>query len=229
MCTVTFLPKAKGNFILTSNRDEDPQRASFELSRQTIGGRPVHFPKDPKAGGTWLATDKKRFTLCLLNGGFEKHHHKPPYRLSRGLMVLEFFNQNSVIEFIEHFEFKGIEPFTLIIVEHQKALQLHQLVWDENKLHHNVLQANQPHIWSSSTLYPEDVREERRQWFMQWLERQREKEYDQKQVLHFHKFGGKGDAWNNFVMNRENKVKTVSVTSAEKADGHFELVHESLV
>ena len=58
MCTVTFLPKAKGNFILTSNRDEDPQRASFELSRQTIGGRPVHFPKDPKAGGTWLATDK---------------------------------------------------------------------------------------------------------------------------------------------------------------------------
>ena len=108
MCTVTFLPKGEEDFIITSNRDEDPQRATHELTSQNLGGRLVYFPQDPKAGGTWFATDKENFTLVLLNGGFEKHSHKPPYRISRGIMLLQFFEINSVKDFVELYNFDVI-------------------------------------------------------------------------------------------------------------------------
>ena len=70
MCTVTFLPKGKNDYILTSNRDETPTRAALEPKAYSIGSKEIYFPKDPLAGGTWIATDKQRFTLCLLNGGY---------------------------------------------------------------------------------------------------------------------------------------------------------------
>lgn len=228
MCTVTFLPKSRQDFILTSNRDEDPSRASQQLSTQEIGGRKVHFPKDPKAGGTWLATDQDGFTLCLLNGGFEKHKHRPPYRLSRGLMVLDFFKINQVQSFIGNYNFDGIEPFTLVLVDHSsEEVQLNQLVWDEERLDHQVFDAQKPHIWSSSTLYPQPVRDERRQWFSEWLEGRNE--FYQNDILSFHQFGGKGDAWNDFVMNREGRVQTVSVTSLDKKGDAYHFEHLSLV
>ena len=100
MCTVTFLPKGDTDFILTSNRDEDPSRASLALVAESVGSQIVHFPKDPKAGGTWFASNKSDFTLCVLNGGFEKHKHNPPYRLSRGLMVLDFFKTLNAQTFV---------------------------------------------------------------------------------------------------------------------------------
>lgn len=228
MCTVTFLPKNGQDFILTSNRDEEPSRASHSLSAQEIGGRLIHFPKDPKAGGTWFATDQRNFTLCLLNGGFEKHKHKPPYRLSRGLMVLDFFRINQVNQFVHAYDFEGIEPFTLVLIDHSSdEIRLNQLVWDEKELNHQVLNEKEAFIWSSSTLYPQPVRDERRQWFEEWLEGR--KQFNQADILAFHQFGGKGDAWNDFVMNREGRVQTVSVTSLDKKSDAFHFEHLSLV
>ncbi|KYG77881.1 NRDE family protein [Roseivirga spongicola] len=227
MCTVTFLPKGEEDFIITSNRDEDPQRATHELTSQNLGGRLVYFPQDPKAGGTWFATDKENFTLVLLNGGFEKHSHKPPYRISRGIMLLQFFEINSVKDFVELYNFDGIEPFTLVLIDHSgNEVKLHQLVWSGKELDHQQLK-NTPHIWSSSTLYPQPVRDERRRWFKEWLVGR--ESYSQGEILEFHQFGGKGDAWNDFVMNREGRVQTVSVTSLDKKSDAFHFQHKSLV
>lgn len=228
MCTVTFLPKSSRDFILTSNRDEDPSRAALELNHQEISGRAVYFPKDPKAGGTWFASDKSDFTLCLLNGGFEKHKHRPPYRISRGIMLLNFFQINSVEQFVKTYDFEGIEPFTLVLIDHsEEHTTLNQLVWNETELNHKKLDPLLPYIWSSSTLYPEPVREERRLWFKEWLANRNE--FDQSHILDFHQFGGKGDAWNDFVMNREGRVQTVSVTSLDKKDDTYTFEHLSLI
>ncbi|OEK05776.1 NRDE family protein [Roseivirga misakiensis] len=228
MCTVTFLPKGKTGYVLTSNRDETPKRAALAPQGYSIGNTTVYFPKDPLAGGTWIATDKKRFTLCLLNGGFEKHKHQPPYRLSRGQMVLQFFETNNLESFQSQFEFEGMEPFTLVIVESkQDACKLDQLVWDGHQLHAKSLDQNQNHIWSSSTLYPEPVRAERSSWFSLWVEER--KDFLQDEIMLFHKSGGKGDAWNDFVMNRDEVVKTVSITSIEKTDNDFNLIYEDLI
>lgn len=226
MCTVTFLPKGASSYILTSNRDETPKRAAHAPQAYEVHGKEIFFPKDPLAGGTWIATDKKQFTLCLLNGAFEKHHHKPPYKLSRGIMLLDFFKYSNVQHFVDQYNFKGIEPFTLILIEDNGNLSATELVWDENDLHVKPLDATQPHIWSSSTLYPEAVREERRHWFKLWLETHNT--FVQKEIIDFHKTGGKGDEWNDFVMNREGKVQTVSVTSIEK-NSDYNMVYEDLL
>ncbi|WP_323758491.1 NRDE family protein [Roseivirga sp.] len=226
MCTVTFLPKGKSSYILTSNRDETPKRAALAPAAYAVYGKEIFFPKDPLAGGTWIATDKQQFTLCLLNGAFEKHHHKPPYKLSRGIMVLDFFKYSSAQSFIEQYDFSGIEPFTLILIESNHSLSATELVWDEVKLHVRVLDVSQPQIWSSSTLYPEAVRMERKHWFKLWLEAQ--SNFQQNEIIDFHKTGGKGDEWNDFVMNRGGKVQTVSVTSIEK-DSDYTMVYEDLL
>tara|TARA_R110001592_G_scaffold59819_3_gene181713 strand:+ start:3551 stop:4234 length:684 start_codon:yes stop_codon:yes gene_type:complete len=226
MCTVTFLPKGKTSYILTSNRDETPKRAALAPESYTVHGKEIFFPKDPLAGGTWIATDKKQFTLCLLNGAFEKHHHKPPYKLSRGIMVLDFFMYNNIRNFVEQYDFSGIEPFTLILIESNNNLSATELVWDEVRLHVRSLDVTQPQIWSSSTLYPEAVRAERKHWFKLWLEAH--DKFQQNEIIDFHKTGGKGDEWNDFVMNREGKVQTVSVTSIEKGED-FSLVYEDLL
>jgi hypothetical protein len=226
MCTVTFLPKGKSAYILTSNRDETPKRAALPPQEYSVNGKSVFFPKDPLAGGTWIATDKKSFTLCLLNGAFEKHHHKPPYRLSRGIMLLDFFKLSNVQSFVDQYDFSGIEPFTLILIESNDHLNATELVWDEVKLHVRPLDVSQPQIWSSSTLYPEVVRSERKHWFKLWLETH--DKFQQNEIIEFHKTGGKGDQWNDFVMNREGKVQTVSVTSIEKGDD-FQLIYKDLL
>ncbi len=228
MCTVTFLPKGKSGYILTSNRDETPKRAALPPKPYIVGGKAIYFPKDPLAGGSWIATDKNRFTVCLLNGGFEKHKHQPPYRLSRGQMVLQFFEYYETQRFIDQFEFSGMEPFTLIVVDSNiEGIQLHQLVWDGNTLHIKDLNPGTSFIWSSSTLYPENVRRERSSWFSQWLEEQQA--FFQEEIISFHKSGGKGDAWNDFIMNRNEVVKTVSVTSIEKRDEDFSMIYHDLL
>lgn len=228
MCTVTFLPKGKSDYILTSNRDESPKRAALAPQPYQIGNTTVYFPKDPLAGGTWIATDKKRFTLCLLNGGFEKHSHTPPYRMSRGQMVLQFFEFNNVTNFKNTFEFNGMEPFTLVIVaSNTDQTTLDQLVWNGESLHEKSLDTEETHIWSSSILYPQQARDERHSSFSLWVNGQTV--FDQKEIMSFHKFGGNGDVRNDLVMNRDEVVKTVSITSVEKAAEAFAFIHDDLL
>jgi uncharacterized protein with NRDE domain len=94
MCTVSYLPLPSAGYILTSNRDEAPERpTALPINHYRIGERTVYFPKDPQAGGTWIATTGDESTICLLNGGFVPHiaapgHH---YRKSRGMVVLDYF------------------------------------------------------------------------------------------------------------------------------------------
>ena len=158
MCTVTFLPTATG-FLLTSNRDETPERSETPVVAKQVGDVTVSFPKDPKAGGSWYASDQEAFSLVLLNGGFEKHKHRPPYRLSRGLVLLDFFKYRNVSLYANDYNFNDIEPFTLLIVNHQDHVTLDELIWDGHQLHHQHFEHPKAMIWSSSTLRPSDRRE----------------------------------------------------------------------
>lgn len=228
MCTVTFLPKGNDKYILTSNRDETPKRAALAPEAYAVGESTIFFPKDPLAGGTWIATDKKRFTICLLNGGFEKHSHTPPYRLSRGQMVLQFFEHENLNAFRDAFDFEGMEPFTLVVVEsNSNEVVLDELVWDGQALYSKSLDSKQTYIWSSSTLYPDPVRAERKSWFEKWALEQGT--FEQPTIMEFHRSGGKGDAWNDFVMNRNGVVQTVSITSIENSSAGFNMIYEDLL
>ena len=227
MCTVTYLPCAGQGFVLTSNRDESISRkSSLPPSKYNINNISVFYPKDQQAEGTWIATAPNHFTLCLLNGAFQTHVHKPPYRKSRGLVLLDFFFYNSVDAYISEYDYTDIEPFTMIVLNDQRTMELFELRWDGDKLHHKRLDATLPYIWSSSTLYKKEIVEQREQWFQEWLELNPAHSPDQ--VLSFHHFGGNGDAYNDLVMDTKEK-KTVSITSIIREEASRTIVYEDLV
>ena len=224
MCTVTFIPQGETGFILTSNRDESPLRAAKEMAYKKLeNGVEMHFPKDAKAGGTWIAASNDHRLVCILNGAFVKHKHEPPYRLSRGIMALEFFEYHSAIDFFENYEFEGIEPFTLIVVEKGNLFDFR---WDGNESHLQMLDNQESHIWSSSPLYPPEMQKKRQQVFYDWLTEQ--KEISKEDILHLHLNGGVGDPENDFVMNRMNIVRTVSITSLAYENGAFSMAFYDL-
>jgi uncharacterized protein with NRDE domain len=53
MCTVTYFP-LKDKIILTSNRDEKPNRSAQEIHSENG----IFYPKDPAKNGTWFAVTK---------------------------------------------------------------------------------------------------------------------------------------------------------------------------
>lgn len=172
MCTVTFYPLSNSEFVLTSNRDEAPNRATLAPEIYKKENLELLYPKDAVAGGTWIGASTQKRILTLMNGGFVAHKRKEKYRLSRGIVVLELLETNSVRDFLTDFDFDGIEPFTVIMLDWQEKPELLQIVWDEKKLHIDSL-ALQPRIWSSSPLYTPEMHSKREEWFSLFLQENR--------------------------------------------------------
>lgn len=165
MCTVTFV-NSNGKYIITSNRDEQVLRPkAIEPKNYLIHHKNVFFPKDSKAGGTWYAVDENANVIVLLNGAKEKHTIRDGYRKSRGLIVLDLIGCESILKAWTAIELENIEPFTLVVFEN---LELYQLRWDGEEKSTLQLDETKNHIWSSSTLYPQEVRESRAKWFCQF-------------------------------------------------------------
>ena len=210
MCTVTFVA-AKNSYFITSNRDENLMRKPAlipQLYRQknTI----LLYPKDAEAGGTWIAINDKGHAVVLLNGAFIKHVSLPPYQRSRGLVCIEIISSAAPVKCFHHVNLTQIEPFTLIILQQDGLFECR---WDGSVKYCRQLSRSDSYIWSSATLYSEEVIRKREQWFAQW-----QKEYPfptQDHILHFHEFGGDGDNANDLFMNRTNRMLTVSVTGIE--------------
>jgi len=86
-----------------------------------------------------------------------------------------------------------------------------------------------PHIWSSVTLYDEHTILKRAGWFRDWLSMNPSP--SQEDILLFHQFSGDGDLHNDLLMNRNNQVFTVSITSAAISTSmvnlrYIDLIHQ---
>jgi hypothetical protein len=208
MCTVTFIP-AGNKIYLTSNRDEKHWRShALAPAVYTHASGKLLFPKDGDAGGTWIAAHETGQAIVFLNGAFIRHTPQPPYRKSRGLVLLELVEAPDAYRHFHTISLEQIEPFTAIIWSEG---QLFECRWNGEQKFHKKLNARQPYIWSSATLYDEQVAQKRAAWFNNWL--QQHNSPSQQQILHFHQFTGEGDAHNDLRMNRNGQVFTVSVTS----------------
>lgn len=207
MCTVTYYP-TPGGYILTHNRDEAPTRSPEGITRIKNERRTLLFPQDTKAGGTWIISDNKGQTACLLNGAFIKHAHNPPYRRSRGLLLLDAWEAERPADFLAQYDCTGIEPFTLLLFS---GKNLQEMRWDGAQQFVKNLKVDQPHFWCSATLYPPEMQERRAQVFHEWLEHT-DRRKSAETLLDLHREGQIGDPENDFVMNRHNRVRTVSIT-----------------
>ncbi|WP_336514025.1 NRDE family protein [Pollutibacter soli] len=208
MCTVSFLPAADQIF-LTSNRDEKHFRSDAlapEIHHSSSGK--ILYPKDRDAGGTWIALHENGHAIVFLNGGFVGHITKPPYRKSRGLILLEIADSFAPVTVFEKIQLENIEPFTAIISDKNVLFECR---WDGDQKHIAEKDPAIPHIWSSVTLYDEEIIQKRTGWFKAWLDSA--SEHSQEEILHFHEFTGDGDGHNDLKMNRGGAVYTVSITS----------------
>ena len=227
MCVLTFLPTINSGYILTNNRDELLARAkAIPPKKYNVNGKQIFFPKDAQSGGTWMATSDN-ITICLLNGAFEKHNHTPPYRLSRGQIILDFFKFDNVDDFIENYSFENIENFTLIVINHQNNLQISEFRWDGLQLHYTSKNPKEAHIWSSSTLYPQEIRIKREKWFADF--REQNPHFTREQVVDFHLHGGTGDIHNDMRMNREGKLITQCIFQVVKQNQYLSFSFHDLL
>lgn len=223
MCTVTFVP-APGGFYLTSNRDESSSRRRAVAPRTYCSGmEELIYPKDPDAGGSWIVLKKEGTAAVLLNGAFIKHIHRPPYRMSRGLVLLDIIQAAIPLTRFREMDLGGIEPFTLVLLS---AGCLWEVRWDGLEKHVLTLDTTRPHIWSSATLYDEQAGKERKRWFDEWY---RSTQWiASEDILAFHRSAGIGDQRNGLVMNRDNNMLTVSITSIVHVNGDTRMIYHDL-
>lgn len=208
MCTVSFIP-SNDKFFITSNRDEKLSRKiAIPPGMFEYNGQKLFFPKDGDAGGTWIVMKENGDAAVLLNGAFICHTPEPPYRLSRGIILLDIFSTGRPSVTFAKIDLRDIEPFTLILLENNC---LYEYRWDGIEKFCKQLNINKPYTWSSATLYDGFAVKKREQWFASFLtDHPTPTQHD---ILDFHRFTGDGDKQNDLLMTRDETYTTVSITS----------------
>ena len=224
MCTVSFVA-TNDKIIITSNRDEKTVRPSaIPPKNYIVNGKNLIFPKDPKAGGTWFVTNADGVILVLLNGADEKHEVKLPYRKSRGLIVLEMISSFSPKDFWSEIDLENIEPFTLVLFQNNALFQLR---WNGKEKETTPLDSSKNHIWSSSTLYSSAIREKRLSWFRTFMNTN--PEISESKMHDFHRYTEQENDENGLIINRNNEMKTLSITQAVIEKNKVAILHYDLI
>ena len=216
---------SNGKIILTSNRDEKITRASaVEPKKYLINNKLLTFPKDPKAGGTWYAVTETANVAILLNGAAEKHQLKRVYRKSRGLILLDIISVESPIESWKTIDLLDVEPFTIVLFQENK---LYQLRWNEIVKETINLDVAKNHIWSSSTLYTKEIRAKRAKWFYNFINLKTQ--ISAHEMICFHRYTENDNEENGLIINRENLLKTLSITQTIIEKNKFDLTYFDLI
>lgn len=223
MCTVTLISKGTNDFVLTSNRDEAPNRITLPPKFYEVSNTKLLYPKDEVAGGSWIGVSEKQRVLCVLNGGFDMHERKASYRLSRGIVLKDLLVADNLSKAINDYNLENIEPFTLVIVEWSSKIEFKELVWDGTTKHFSDLPL-EPKIWSSSSLYNTEMKQERLQWFDDFKKQQK---LSPNSIMEFHKTAGQGNEDYGVIMDRFF-VKTTSITQIAKVNNEVEMSFDNL-
>ncbi len=221
MCTVSFFCTENALFF-TSNRDEkkDREKAVFPDMIE-LEDRNLYFPKDAKASGTWFAADDHGNVVILLNGAFQKHTSRPPYKKSRGIILLELVKKENILNVFQSYDLSGIEPFQLLVYS---GHALCRMLWDGEKKHQILLDKNKNHLLSSPTLYNHEIIAERERSF----ERFQGKQITQKEIFAFHQ-----EHLIEKELNVEKSVKekfvTVSITQLVIRKQEIDFIYNDLI
>ncbi len=225
MCTVTFC-KVGNQVVLTSNRDEKMSRplALFPQKIQ-LKNTTIFAPVDPLAGGTWFGVKENKTVIVLLNGAETKHIATPPYNRSRGVVLLEILDSENVIHAWNRVDLNEVEPFTLVVYYNN---DLYQLRWNGSQKSLILLDVNQCHIWSSSTLYSPDIIAQRKEWFYQFLSSKIEFLTPQ-DLMFFHANTHVSDTNNGLIINREGGMLTKNITQCVIEPHLMDFTHADLI
>ena len=211
MCTVVFVP-GNNKYCFASLRDEDSKRAKAVTPTLQSNNKVMYLsPVDPVGGGTWIGVNEMGHVIVLLNGGFEKHQVGGPYLKSRGIIVKELLGAAMPVVDWMLMDMKNIEPYTLVVWADSN---LFQLVWDGTTKHRIRLATDIPYLWSSSTLYNNKVKTHRSELFENWVATNP----NISKMALFDFFNSFTDDENGFIINRNERIKTLSYSFVELTD-----------
>lgn len=224
MCTVSVVP-AKGAYIFTFSRDEAPDRYTpLFAEQQQLPHKKIFFAKDSRAGGSWFTADDRGNIAMLFNGAFCRHEHNDSCTKSRGIILMELFAATGMKMHFEKAAFTGTAPFSVILFEQGI---LYRLTWDGLQKHVTALLRETGYIFSSATLYNENIQAARRQWLAHYLKTQQH--IDGGALLHFHTTYNDGDKENGLVIKRPGSCSTLSISQAVVKPGVTVLKHIDLI
>ena len=227
MCTVSYVPLKNNLFVLTSNRDESNERPTSPPEEVIINQTKVFFPRDMQAGGTWVAVGNNGRICCLLNGAFKLHERKLPYGKSRGKLILKSFEYKNINEFFYKVDLREVEPFTLIIIDGNKNPNIWEFRWDAAQKFIKKLESNQKYIWSSATLYNDNIRDQKEEWFIKYLNDTTNNTTEN--IFKFHSsFEVKIDS-NMELIKRYKELQTVSTTQVTIHNNEFKMTYQDFV
>jgi hypothetical protein len=225
MCTVTYIAGKNGTTLLTQGRDELVRR---ELTtppiEKIINGSEHIFPVDPNSGGTWIGMAENNRIACIMNGGTHKYKPNHPYRKNSGLIIPAFFEFRDFYTFYNEYDFKNIEPFTLIVIENGKLIELFK---DADSQFFNIPDPGNSRIYSSVNLFSEKQILEKELKFNDWLNDGSEKKPDD--IINLH---------NEFridldgpvpVKGDQDMLRTVSITTVYNTGRQLEMIYLDLI
>ncbi|MFV0304485.1 MAG: NRDE family protein [Moheibacter sp.] len=209
MCIVSIYSHSDNEIILTQNRDESILRPTAEnIQTKQIHEKLYTGPVDLVSGGTWMYHSED-YLVCLLNGGYQKHKHQPPYRMSRGILVLELLRYRFIDKFTKEVKLHGIEPFTMIMIS-RKSNEKKILVWDGNQKSIEDVSEQNLVVRSSSTLYSDEEKTHHKKYFENL-----KGDYNPKKIKKIH---------HQLKMLKNNKFPTVQTTSITQITQSKDLV-----
>jgi uncharacterized protein with NRDE domain len=219
MCILSIVKSEQG-IVITSNRDERRSRKN-SLTPEIIdlGTRKAILARDAQAQGTWFLTDNLGRTAILLNGAFESHIPTPPYRESRGVILMNLFQEENFKSAFLFYNLENIEPFQVIYLDTHQAFQC---VWDGNQKHLFAIDLSNPQVFFSPTLYTKKQQEEKRKHFFKTLTEIGS--MNASQLLEFHSNQNINSLNLNFFMRREDQI-TKSISQVELNSTQTKYVH----
>jgi len=219
MCILSIVKLEQG-IVITSNRDEQRSRKN-SLAPEIIdlGERKAIISRDAQAQGTWLLTDNFGRTAILLNGAFETHISNPPYRESRGIILMNLFQEENFKSAFLFYNLENTEPFQVIYLDPVHAFHC---VWDGEQKHLFVVDLSTPQVFFSPTLYTKEQQFEKRNHFLKTLAEI--DSIDSTHLLKIHSNKNINSLDLNFFMSREHQT-TKSISQVELNSSQSNYVH----
>lgn len=123
-------------YALAMNRDERRTRArGTPPTAEDLDGVPALLPRDPEAGGTWIAVNALGLSVALLNRYEDTPHDDGGTYTSRGLLVRRLASAPdpaTVRTRIEALRLDDFRPFTLVTVGRDSTPHLFE--WNGREL-----------------------------------------------------------------------------------------------
>ena len=159
MCTVSFLPTARG-FRLAMNRDEKRARvAALGPEVFQVGDHRALYPREP-SGGTWLAVNDSGLCLALIN--WHRIEREPAGEIeSRGRIIpglIGATNARELARALRKLSLQGVRPFRLIAIEPRRET-VTEWQWNVTELRARRLRWRNLHWFSSGYDEPQAEKE----------------------------------------------------------------------